>query len=149
MATEPFQRHSLTLHSSIASSGEASAWARALAERSGLSEERIGAIDLCIVELVSNIVNYSYRGQPGEIRLELDLGHGAAVLTIIDAGPAFDPLSVPAPAPPASLDEATIGGYGIHLVRTSADACEYQRREGRNVFTARFDGRCASGPNAR
>jgi hypothetical protein len=31
-----------------------------------------------------------------------------------------------------------IGGYGIHLVRSSAHACEYERREGQNVFTAYF-----------
>jgi len=140
MGTEPHQRHSLALDSSVASSGEGSAWARELAEQSGLSEERIAALDLCIVELVSNIVDHSYRGQPGEICLELALGHEAAVLTVIDEGPAFDPLSVPTPAVPASLDEATIGGYGIHLVRSSADACEYERREGRNFFTAYFGG---------
>lgn len=138
MATEPFQRHSLTLASSVAAAGEGSAWARALAEQAGLPEERIAAIDLCIVELVSNVFDHSYRGQPGEIRLELDLGHGAAILGVIDAGPAFDPLSVPAPAIAASLEEAQIGGYGVHLVRSSADACEYKRREGWNVFTAYF-----------
>ena len=138
MATEPFQRHSLTLASSVAAAGEGSAWARALAEHSGLPEERIAALDLCIVELVSNVFDHSYRGQPGEIRLELDLGHGAAILRVIDAGPAFDPLSVPAKVMPTSIEDATIGGYGIHLVRSSADACEYKRRDGRNVFTAYF-----------
>jgi len=101
-------------------------------------EKRIDAIDLCIVELVSNIVSHSYRRRPGEIRLELALGRGVAILTVVDDGPAFDPLSVPAPVVPASLDEATIGGFGIHLVRSSADACEYERRQGKNVFTACF-----------
>jgi serine phosphatase RsbU (regulator of sigma subunit)/anti-sigma regulatory factor (Ser/Thr protein kinase) len=138
MAIETFRRHVITLDSSLASAAEGSVWARTLAEQSGLSEERVAAIDLCIVELINNIVDYSYRGQPGEIRLELTLGHGAAILTVIDEGPAFDPLTVPAPVIPASLDEATIGGYGIHLVRTSADACEYRRRGGSNCFTAYF-----------
>jgi serine/threonine-protein kinase RsbW len=138
MATEPLQRHSLTLDAGAASAGEGSAWARALAEKSGLAEERTAALDLCIVELVANVVDHGYRGQPGKIRLDLDLGPGAAVLTIVDAAPAFDPLSVPAPVMAASLDEATVGGFGIHLVRSSADKCEYERREGRNVFTAYF-----------
>ena len=138
MATPPLQRHQLTVQGSATSTEEGSAWARALAEEAGLSEERAYALDLCIVEMVSNIVDYSYRGRPGEIRLELALGPGTAILTITDEGPAFDPLSVPAPVAPASLDDATIGGYGIHLVRSSADGCEYKRIEGRNVFTARF-----------
>jgi serine/threonine-protein kinase RsbW len=138
MPTEPLQRHSLTLDGAPDSSGKGSAWARDLAERAKVSEARIDAIDLCIVELVSNIVNHSYRGRPGEIRLELALGQGAAILTVVDDGPAFDPLSVSAPVVPESLDEATLGGFGIHLVRSSADACEYERREGKNVFTACF-----------
>jgi len=137
-AVKPFQRHTLTLDGLRASAGKASEWARTLAGRSGLADARIDALDLCIVELISNIADYAYRGQPGDIRLDLDLAPGAAVLTVTDQGPAFDPLSVPPPAIPASLDEATIGGYGIHLVRSSADACEYRRSEGRNVFTARF-----------
>ena len=138
MATSPLQRHNFTLQSSATSTEEGSAWARALAEQAGLSEERAYALDLCIVEMVSNIVDYSYRGQPGEIRLELALGEGSAILTIVDDGPAFDPLAFPAPIAPASLDDAAVGGYGIHMVRSSADACEYKRSDGRNVFTARF-----------
>lgn len=138
MATRPFERHNLTVGGALASADEASAWARGLGEQFALPEERIAAIDLCIVELIGNIVEHSYRGRPGEIQLELALGHGAAILKITDDGPAFDPLSVPPPAVPTSLDEAKIGGYGIHLVRSSANACEYERRQARNVFTAWF-----------
>jgi serine/threonine-protein kinase RsbW len=138
MGDESFQRHVLTLASHGGSAGEGSAWARGLAEQSQLPAARIDAIDLCIVELVTNVVNHSYRGAAGEIRLELGLAQEAAVLTVIDQGPAFDPLSVPAPTVPASLEEATIGGFGVHLVRSSADACRYNRRDGRNVFTAYF-----------
>jgi anti-sigma regulatory factor (Ser/Thr protein kinase) len=138
MATEESGRHSLTLDSTLASAGKGSEWARALAERSGLPEEQVGALDLCIIELVSNIVMHSYRGSPGEIRLDLELDDDGAMLTITDNGPAFDPLSVPMPAVPASLEEAKIGGNGIHLVRSSADACLYRRRDGRNIFIACF-----------
>ncbi len=140
MAQERPQRHSLTLESRGTSSGEASAWARDLAEGIGWEEERVYALDLCIVELVSNIVDHGYRGARGEILIQLDFGAGSSslVLTIIDEAPAFDPLSVPAPATPATLDEATIGGYGIHLVRSTADDCRYERRDGRNVFIAYF-----------
>ncbi len=151
MPDKSLQRHSLVLQSAGTSSGEASAWARELAEAIGWAEERVYALDLCIVELVSNIVDHGYRGTRGEIRIELHFASAtpvqaevhSAVLTIIDEAPEFDPLSVPPPANPATLDEATIGGYGIHLVRSTADVCRYERREGRNVFTAYF-GRISS-----
>jgi anti-sigma regulatory factor (Ser/Thr protein kinase) len=138
MATEAHQRHSLTLEGSLSSADKGSEWARALAQRSGLSEKHTAALDLCINELVVNIVTHSYRGEPGEIRLDLDLAPDAAILTVTDTGPAFDPLSVPSPAKPTSIEEAKIGGYGIHLVRCSADACVYRRRDGRNVFMTYF-----------
>lgn len=138
MAKETFQRHRLTLQSGGAATDRASTWARTLAEGAGWPEERIYALDLCVVEMVSNVVDHSYRGSPGEITLELDLGSAAGILTILDHGPAFDPLSVPAPAAPTSIEEAPLGGYGIHMVRTTAQECRYERREGRNVFTAFF-----------
>ena len=139
MANQPLQRHSLTLASASGSADKGSAWARELAGKLGLSEERIAALDMCITELVSNVVDHSYRERPGEIRLELDLGPPeAAILTVIDDGPAFDPLSVPAPVIPTSLEDAQVGGLGVHLVRSYADACEYRRHDGRNVFRAFF-----------
>ena len=139
MAHPTLQRHCLTLSSNPGSADQGSAWAREVAANVGLSEERIAALDTCITELVSNVVDHSYRGRTGEIRLELDLGPpGVAILTIVDEGPEFDPLSVPPPAVPKSLEEAEVGGLGIQLVRSYADACEYKRSEGRNVFIAFF-----------
>ena len=130
--------HSLTLESSEAASGRASEWARRLAGQAGWPEERVYALDLCVVELVSNVVNHGYRGRPGEIRLELDLGASAARFSIDDDAPAFDPLSVPAPVLAASIEDVPLGGFGIQMVRTAASECRYERRDGRNVFTAYF-----------
>jgi len=135
MATGLFQRHKLTIEGGVASA-KASAWARTLAEDAGLSEEQIYALDLCIVELVTNVVDHSYGENPGVIRLELEIGPGAAVLTIVDDGPPFDPLSMPPPGTPTSIEDAPIGGLGIHMVRQTADRCRYERRNGQNVFTA-------------
>jgi anti-sigma regulatory factor (Ser/Thr protein kinase) len=133
------ERHSLTVSSSRAASGEVSAWARSLAERAGLPEERIDGIDLCIVELVSNVVDHGYHGAAGEIRVDLALEDGRAVLTVTDAAREFDPLTVAPPAMPDLIEDAKIGGYGVHLVRSTASRCQYVRRADHNVFTAWFD----------
>lgn len=137
MNAELMQNHTLTLDGGVASA-RASAWARALAQAAGLPEERIYALDLCIVEMVTNVVDHAYDERPGVIRLDLKLGPATAIITIADDGPPFDPLSRSAPAALTSLDDATIGGYGIHMVRSTADDCRYERRDGQNVFTARF-----------
>ena len=138
MDDQAFGRHSIAIESSRAASGAASEWARALAAQAGLPEDRIYALDLCIVEIVSNIVDHGYGGGPGRIWLELDVSPSAATITFLDQAPAFDPLSIPAPAMADSIEEAQIGGFGIHFVRTSASACQYARRDGKNVFEVRF-----------
>ena len=74
MAKQTFERHSLTLQSGLGAPDEGSAWARSLAEAAGWPEERTYALDLCIVEMVSNVVDHCYRGSPGEITLELEIG---------------------------------------------------------------------------
>jgi anti-sigma regulatory factor (Ser/Thr protein kinase) len=132
---DDFQWHSLSVVSEVGCSGEASAWARDLAARAGLPEERVYALDLCIVEIVSNIADHSYRGKKGEIRLDLALGPTSAVLTFIDRGPEFDPLSAPPPRVATSLDDMPLGGLGLQMVRATTDACRYQRRDGLNLFT--------------
>ena len=129
---------SLTVSSSRGASGELSAWARELAVRAGLPEEKIDALDLCIIELVTNVVNHGYRGKPGQIRVDLLLGDDT-MLVVTDSAPAFDPLSVPVPIVARTIEEATVGGLGVHLVRSNASRCAYEYQNGRNVFTAWFD----------
>lgn len=135
---EPAKHHLLTLESGLAAAGEASIWARTLAAQHGVPDERTGNLDLCIIELINNVVDYAYGGGPGEIELELMFTPEALVLTIADSGPAFNPLELAAPVQATSLDDARIGGFGIHLVRQFADACHYERRLGKNFFTAGF-----------
>ncbi len=138
MGAQPPQRHSLTVSSGLAAAGEASTWARTLAGQCGVPARRIEDLDLCVTELVGNIVEHGYRGRPGEIRLALSLGPDAVALTVDDDAPAFDPTSVPPPSRPASLDEASVGGYGIHLVRGVVDGWTYERLRDRNVLVAWF-----------
>ena len=126
------RRHQLTLDSSQAAPGEASVWVRTLAQEGGVCADWIEGLDLCTVELVANIVDYAYAGGPGEIRLELGFATDAVNLLLEDSGPAFDPLAQVAPPRPASLADAPIGGYGIHLARQFADDCQYERSEGSN-----------------
>jgi serine phosphatase RsbU (regulator of sigma subunit)/anti-sigma regulatory factor (Ser/Thr protein kinase) len=135
---EPAKHHLLMLESGLAAAGEASIWARTLAAQHGVPTDRTDSLDLCIIELINNVVDYAYGGGPGEIELEMILGPEAVVLTIADAGAAFNPLDLAPPKQAKSLDDARIGGFGIHLVRQFADACHYERRQGKNFLTVGF-----------
>lgn len=131
-------RHNLTLESGPSAAGEASVWIRTLAAQHQVRQDWTDGLDLCVVELTSNVVNYAYAGGFGEIYLEFSFSGQRAELSIEDAGAAFDPLQQLPPPRPATLEEAPDGGFGIHLVRQFADACEYQRTGLRNRLTVRF-----------
>jgi anti-sigma regulatory factor (Ser/Thr protein kinase) len=119
-------------------------WADAIGERLGLPQSTLFAIHLCFEEAVSNIVRHGFVPHPGEappnkdVRLALAREDGAVTATIEDHGVAFDPLGVTDPAGPATLDEATVGGLGISLMRQFAQHLAYERRDGINRLTLRF-----------
>ena len=57
------------------------------------------------------------------------------MLTLTDTGKEFDPTQVPEVDINLSAEERSIGGLGIFLIKNIMNEVEYQRVEGRNVFT--------------
>ncbi len=89
--------------------------------------------ELALEEVFMNVVAHgSPPGQVPQVEVSLALADGGLTLTVEDDGPAFDPLSVPAPNVTASLDERQVGGLGVYLVRQMMDAVSYSRVGARN-----------------
>src|SRR5262245_54677846 len=96
-----------------------SAWWRAWAGQAGLDASTTDAGELCLNEAVANIVVHGRaNGGSHAIAVTLEGSSDAAQMTIVDRGAAFDPLEFPEPEVFRSLDDAPIGGLGIHLIRT-------------------------------
>lgn len=95
------------------------------------------ALDLVLEELLMNQILHAHPGAVDAPWLELQAWtRGEALwLRFIDDGIAFDPLSRPAPAAPASLDEARPGGLGLQLLRRYARSLDYERQAGHNRLT--------------
>lgn len=88
---------------------------------------------LVVEELFVNIAHYAYGEGVGEAMVSLscdDDGQGVT-LTFEDSGVAFDPLASGKDAA-TSLDDATVGGYGIMMVKRMTDSQSYERTDGRN-----------------
>jgi anti-sigma regulatory factor (Ser/Thr protein kinase) len=62
----------------------------------------------------------------------------SAVVWELPTGCEFGPTQFPPLTMAKSLDDAKIGDYGIHLMRSFASAMHYERREGRNRLTLRL-----------
>jgi anti-sigma regulatory factor (Ser/Thr protein kinase) len=54
-----------------------------------------------------------------------------------DQGMPFDPVRRQDPTKPESIQEATIGGLGIFMVKRSMDAFDYRREGDANIVTFR------------
>jgi anti-sigma regulatory factor (Ser/Thr protein kinase) len=112
------------------------AWAETLAKAWALPASTAFGLGLCLEEAVSNVINH---GTATRLALTLEHSAGALTLTIEDQGQAFDPLAHARPALPDSIEAATIGGMGIHLMRQFARSLAYERRDGTNRLTVTFD----------
>ena len=114
-------------------------WTEEFGHAAALVPDLVFAIQLCIEEAVANIIMHSGAAErEQDVAVEL-VQTGSDVLAIIeDGGRPFDPTAMPDRRVPASLEEATVGDFGIHLMRSFASAMHYERHDGHNRLTFRF-----------
>ena len=120
----------------------ASIWLDEAGSARGIPAETLSRLDVCVTEAVANAIDHGGAGSGGSpICLRLDVHRsgngGEAVVTVSDAGSAFDPLAAQPKARPRLLAEAEPGGLGLTMLRRFADALDYSYSGGRNHLTIR------------
>jgi len=107
-------------------------------EAMGFDEVTTMQMNLAIEEAVVNVINYAYpKGMTGTVNIEVQANDVRLKFTISDSGKRFDPTSVAAVDTSLSVEERSIGGLGIFLVRQLMDSVNYERIGGFNVLTLR------------
>lgn len=103
----------------------------------GVSERAMAQIELVVEEIYVNIASYAYPPGTGKVWVGCDVSEDtmSVTLTFTDCGPEFDPLKSPEPDTGAPLEERSIGGLGIFLVKRNVDGISYRRRDGYNILT--------------
>ena len=87
---------------------------------------------------MTNVLDYGFAdGLEHVIALKFLVDEGEFVMEISDDGRAFDPTKVPGPDLSVPAEKRKIGGLGIHMMRQSMDAVQYERVDGRNVLRLR------------
>ena len=117
----------------------AAAWLRS--QPTGLSAARLADAELCMDELVTNVVRYGWPASHEEHRaltVRIDRSETEVEISVEDAGAAFDPTAATVAPIARSLDEAVPGGRGLMLVRAIAPRVVYERRNGVNRTTIAF-----------
>ena len=103
----------------------------------GVPSTHVDRLVLCLNEVLANVIVHGKPMQPIALRLEVgsDSHSFEASVTVSDSCRAFDPLSVPKRARPASLDEAPTSGMGLDIIRFCSDVLRYRHEGGRNHLT--------------
>lgn len=95
-------------------------------------------IDVAVDEIFSNIAFYAYpKGQIGKAKVSVIMNENNDEMTIIfeDRGKPYNPLEKEDPDTSLSLEEKSIGGLGIFIVKKTMDSMEYENVNGHNVLT--------------
>lgn len=96
-------------------------------------------IDIAIDELFGNIAHYAYNPDvgPATVRVEVVEEPLSVVITFIDNGMPYDPLTAKDPDTTLSAEEREVGGLGIYMVKKSMDDIIYEYRNGQNILKIR------------
>ena len=98
-----------------------------------LPQKCLFEINLGLDELFTNIITYGFEDESEhQIKFSLVKDKETLVVQVEDDGKPFNPLDVASHEVSQDLDEANIGGLGIHLIKKMMDDIVYQRVEGKN-----------------
>ena len=102
---------------------------------SALAPEMADRLNLALEEAVANVISYAYpEGTAGEVQVDVALTDRALSFTVTDSGQPFDPTAREEVDTDADLENRSVGGLGIHLIRQIMDEVRYERRGGKNVL---------------
>ena len=111
---------------------------REFGQHHGLAPRLVHDLNLALEEILTNIISYGYTdNREHEIKVRLSVQPGEVKAEVEDDGQPFNPLEAPEPDAAKPLEERTIGGLGIHLVRKLMDGLEYKRQGDRNLLTVK------------
>ena len=102
----------------------------------GCDRKAVADMLQAVEEVAANTVVHGYRGQPGDIEVEVSLEKSVLVIRLRDRAILFDPTSVPPPDLTRPLEERRLGGLGVHRARHFTDSMTYRvTDDGRNELT--------------
>lgn len=135
------ERLALRITNALSAIPPATEQATAWLEDRGAPASAVFLVELIVEELVSNCVKFAYAdGDTHVIDLEVILSDAILTVMVVDDGLPFDPLAAPQPDTSLNLEERSIGGLGLHLLRMLSDEITYERQGDKNclVVTKRF-----------
>lgn len=115
------------------------AWIDELTVTLELPPSTAHSLRLCLEEAVTNVTLHAFEPETAHaVRIAVMRDNKTLYVEVTDDGRPFDPLAYGSPALPKDLQSAPIGGLGIKLMRSFADAITYRRCGGFNRLRLSF-----------
>ncbi len=96
------------------------------ARAAGFDDRAIHQIQVAVDEACANVIQHGYGGvENGDMEISCCLDEQGLVIRVRDWGMSFDPDSVPEPNVDAPLEERTLGGLGIFLIKQYMDEVHF------------------------
>lgn len=96
------------------------------ATKAGFDERALYEIQLAVDEACANVVDHAYQGaDPGDIEVFCRLDDQVLTVRVRDWGKGFDLDTVEDPDLEAPLEERSLGGLGLFLVRQVMDSVQF------------------------
>ena len=125
----------LTLKNEVEELNKLPEFVETVCEEAGVDMGLIASLNLALEEAVTNVVLYAYQNGEGFVDIDAIYNDKRLKFIITDSGVAFDPTKKEAADTTLGVEERSIGGLGIHLVRQIMDSVNYERIDGKNVLT--------------
>jgi anti-sigma regulatory factor (Ser/Thr protein kinase) len=102
----------------------------------GLPQRFVFEINLALDELFTNIISYGFKdGSEHAIQVRIAADDSVLTITVEDDGIPFNPIERAEPRIPATIEDCTIGGLGIYLIKNLMDDVCYRRNHDKNILT--------------
>jgi serine/threonine-protein kinase RsbW len=102
------------------------AFVRAQVATAGGDDEMTADLVQAVDELVCNVIDHGYAGQPGTVEVAFLESPDELAFRIRDDAPPFDPTAVPEPQLDLPLERRRLGGMGVHLARALTDGFDHR-----------------------
>lgn len=115
---------------------------RTLTEQ-GLPAQKTGDVKIALAEAINNVVEHAYAGvAPARVLVKCRLHRDWLVILISDTGNPLPGLRLPDGIPAqitSSIQDLPEGGFGWYLIHELTSDIHYERRDGCNRLSLRFD----------
>ena len=127
--------HTFKIKNTFAEIEQTCAEINKLAQENNFSDQLVFCLNVCLEEMLTNIVKYSYDDDDEhEIEVRLEIANEIITLTIIDDGHEFNPLKAEHPDMDTDIKHRQVGGIGIFLTCKMANKVTYARKDDKNIL---------------